>query len=128
MLFACSADDPAEGEVGGTRHDLRDLAAVLRAGHGWIACRTGLDPSPYDHVMGGISVHATAAQEPAGFVLLADRSELRVVGGKESLQALADSIDGLALEGRDGEHWHVEHYPGHPYLAADSYPVVISLD
>jgi len=128
MLLACSADDPAEGEVGGTRHDLRDLAALLRTGHGSIACRTGLDPSPYDHVVGRIGVHATAAQEPAGFVLLGDRSELRVVGGKESLQALADRIDGLALEGRDGEHWHGEHYPGHPYLAADSYPVVISLD
>jgi hypothetical protein len=53
-----------------------------------------------------------------------------IVGGRAALDQLADALRFVAA-GPAGRslpyHAHVEHYPGHPWLAAESEPVVVRL-
>ena len=41
---------------------------------------------------------------------------------------MADNIEGLTRDGDEGAHWHIEHIPEEPYVAAGSYPITISLE
>jgi hypothetical protein len=54
-----------------------------------------------------------------------------IVGGRAALDQLAVALRfvaaGPAIPSSVPYHAHVEHYPGHPWLAADSEPVVVGL-
>jgi hypothetical protein len=57
--------------------------------------------------------------------------QVDIVGGRAALDQLADALRfvaaGPAVPSSVPYHAHVEHYPGHPWLAADSEPVVVGL-
>nr|WP_170201760.1 hypothetical protein [Actinocorallia herbida] len=42
-----------------------------------------------------------------------------------SLRGLAQEINEIA-DLADGAHFHIEHYPDHPYLAEGSQPLVVN--
>jgi hypothetical protein len=54
-----------------------------------------------------------------------------IVGGRAALDQLADALRfvaaGPAVPSTVPYHAHVEHYPGHPWLSAESEPVVVRL-
>jgi hypothetical protein len=68
----------------------------------------------------------------AGPVVIShDGVRVEIVGGREALDELAVwlrfAADGPQVPSTVRYHVHIEHYPGHPWLAPASEPVVVTL-
>ncbi|MFE0463143.1 hypothetical protein ACFW1A_28210 [Kitasatospora sp. NPDC058965] len=104
LTFAASH---GELDLSGTREELLQLAAVLTTGTGWVgltgAGLAGIEVRPAPGP--GVSL---AVDEP--------RQLLLITGDQEARELFADNLVGVA-EMDDGGHWHVDHYPDHPFLA-----------
>ncbi len=59
-----------------------------------------------------------------------DRSAgvLELAGDESVLNLVADNLRELAHRNTPGDHWHMEHVPGHFFLAPDSTPIVFELE
>lgn len=59
-----------------------------------------------------------------------DESEaaVQITGRQQSRDVLAESFVDFARDGKPGEHWHVEWFPDHFYLAEGGAPVVVALN
>ena len=112
-----------EIEIAGGYEELQDIATVLRAGRGMIACGAAGDPSPYAAFFTSIEV---VADESDRVRIAADGTTVRILGAAEPLAGLSDVFDDLADEAL-GDHVHVEWYPEHPMIAKGSIPTVLAL-
>jgi hypothetical protein len=63
-------------------------------------------------------------------ILSHNGTTVEIVGGREQLDELAETLRFVAAGPTTpsvvGYHAHVEHYPGHPWLAVGSEPAVIT--
>jgi hypothetical protein len=126
MLRVAYGGTVPEGEICGSRSELREVAQALRIGTATLICSMEGSAHPYNSLLEKIVVQEAPGETPRVSVVDSS-SKLEIRGDAVGLAILADNIEDLALHGNQGAHWHVEHIPEEPYVAADSYPVTISL-
>jgi hypothetical protein len=74
------------------------------------------------------SLSVTLSSEP--LVVSYDGNHARLVGSNASLYLFAQTLRSLAAEQPSGpvqRHAHIEHFPGHRWIAAESVPVIAYL-
>jgi len=119
---------PSEIELEGTPDQLRELSdAVLElnvTGEGELSlsAEAGFAPSPYATVLTGRRIHI----EGERVCISVAEDALIVTGSFSALRSFAASLAMLA-EGADTSHIHFEYWDGHPDIAQDSCPLVISV-
>jgi len=114
-------ESPTQVEIEGSSVALRDLADCIR---------TVADAERSIEVTSGCSGHVNLVTVRLTSGLTQIRCAcgvLSIEGAGDKLGILADNIEYVASSGAGGAHVHIEHYEGHPYLAAASIPVVVSL-
>ncbi len=119
MILLC---DPAYGEVDLTAsaEELHRLASAVTQGEGLVSAT----PSPDDHALAGIEVRESPG--PGVLILLDSPRQLLVISGDPAARAvLAENLHGMA-DAEDGGHLHIDHYPGHFYLAEGSVPLIVN--
>ncbi|GAB2814039.1 hypothetical protein GCM10027176_18240 [Actinoallomurus bryophytorum] len=108
---------PATGELDltATAAELTRLADMIAVGTGSLTCtpETLVGVKVADSADPGVRIHLDGRRE----VLL-------ITGGPAARNILAHNIRGVA-EMDDGGHLHVDYFPDHPYLLADSLPLVV---
>jgi hypothetical protein len=110
------------GEVllSATKTELIRLADLVAVGAGSLTCESEpADPG---------SLAAVEVAEATGpgvrFHVDATRHVLVISGDAGARATLADNLNGTA-EMEDCGHVHLDYFPDHPYLAAESVPVVV---
>jgi hypothetical protein len=126
LQVSCGGTVP-EGEIRGSRNDLQTLAQAIRTGNSTLVCSTTGCAHPYGRLLEKIVVQVSLEETPR-ICVAEDSSELEIRGDQAGLSIIANNIEGLARDGDEGAHWHVEHIPEEPYVAAGSYPITISLE
>jgi hypothetical protein len=121
-----------EVEVKGTAAALRQLAALVALApqsEEWrLSHDPKMNPAPYESWLESLTITRIS-----GLVEIAVRgTQLTISGGNESLDLLAKNIRALADSGggkpdHPPRHLHLEHHPGHLYLAPESRPLVVIL-
>jgi hypothetical protein len=53
--------------------------------------------------------------------------QVSIVGGRDTLSYLADSLRFLAASRRTRDHLHIEHFAGHLWLSEYSEPIVVEV-
>ncbi|RJQ70244.1 hypothetical protein D5S17_29495 [Pseudonocardiaceae bacterium YIM PH 21723] len=122
MLYA----DNGELEISGDRAELGELAGVLSRGYGELQGEAVDDLKPYDRSLGLVRV-VVREREGVSLEVLEDEETLLIAGTREGLAILGKNVKGLSVSGGQGEHLHIEYFPGHFYLTEDSLPVVVTL-
>ncbi|GAA1112295.1 Imm32 family immunity protein [Kitasatospora arboriphila] len=81
-------------------------------------------PSPDTDALAGVEARRTAG--PGVLVHLDPARRLLVISGDAAgREVLADDLRGMAAA-EDGGHLHIEHVPGHFYLAEGSLPLTVN--
>lgn len=121
-----------EIELKGTAAALRQVATVLALGSGsekWaLSHEPNAEPTPYEGWLSSVSI-----QRDEGMVRIALEGACLIIGGGSgALDLLARNVRALADSGTAGpldvaRHLHLEHHPGHLFLAADARPLVVTL-
>ena len=113
--------------LSGTAGELADISDALASlgigGHCRFAADLLADPTPYDRTLSAFE--AVAKEGPVKLILLGET--LRAEGAPEMLAKLASFFD-FSEADRPGAHTHHEYWDGNEYVAADSRPLVVSLD
>jgi hypothetical protein len=126
MLKALHSDPTGESELSGTRSELLTLGQKLCSGRGEIVLAKVSNPFPYTRSLSRIEF-----QQAAGKIRVTssgDGEVLEVAGGLEFFYLLAANIEGFALEADQGNHFHVDYFPEHDYLADGSGSLVVAID
>ncbi|MEU0092188.1 hypothetical protein [Kribbella sp. NPDC006257] len=115
-----------ELDVSATREGLLEIADLVEAGDGRVVADDGVDPLPYDVCIPLLVVRRLAG---GGVVIRVSKemSDVTLEGGQDALRLLAENLRGLAVEGADDEHLHLEYFAGHFYLEEASVPAVVGL-
>ncbi|QYN18681.1 hypothetical protein [Amycolatopsis sp. DSM 110486] len=116
--------DPVFGEVDitATARELACLASAIAEGTGFISAASA--SSPNGHTLTGIEVKATT--DSAVCIRVDAPTQVLVISGNaDSRAVLAENVHAMATAD-DGGHLHVDYFPGHPYLADGSLPLVIN--
>lgn len=125
MLSLLRSDTTGEMEIRGDREQLRGFADKLRSCEaGRIVLSPAINPYPYSRSLAQIEFRRNSGKVLIS--LLDDRQSLRIQGGGEFLDVLADNIAGLASAAGEG-HLHIDHYPDHYYLEEGAESLVISV-
>ncbi|MBK1786623.1 Imm32 family immunity protein [Prauserella cavernicola] len=114
--------DPGSDEVELTASadELTRLADAVADGAGLL----GSAAPPDDGAARAIEVGTTPG--PGVLVYLDSERRVLVISGDDAARAvLADNLRAVA-SAEDGGHLHLDHYPGHFYLAEGSVPVVVT--
>ncbi|KOG54858.1 hypothetical protein ADK75_13030 [Streptomyces virginiae] len=121
VLFFPESD---EVDVSGDATELAGLALVLLTGQGASETTTSTEAGFGGTALASIEVVGT---DGPGVRIAVDpaRGALVIEGDRAGLAALADDLRGVA-EMDDGGQRHIEYYPDHHYLAADSQPIVVN--
>lgn len=103
---------------------LHELASVLRSGaRATVAAdRPGLPAAPYSDWLSGVRVEPDI--EAGAGVYVEDNSAI-IRGAPQALDTLASNLEFAASASQVGEHLHLEHYDGHPYLRPDTVPLAV---
>ncbi|MFJ5228611.1 hypothetical protein ACIQBJ_01815 [Kitasatospora sp. NPDC088391] len=114
--------DPRYGEVDLTAsaEELARLADAVADGEG----RIDSTAPPGTDTLAGVEVERTAGP---GVLIRHDpgRRTLVISGDPAARAVLADNLRAVAATD-DGGHLHVDHHPGHYYLAAGSVPLIVN--
>jgi hypothetical protein len=105
------------------------LAADLYRNGAIIKCETvGIDPNPFDRLLGRVIVRFTS-----GLVKIQVRNgrDLVFSGGAEALSVLAENLRNFGelpvdIRGAKGYHIHIEYYPDDFFLSPDAVPLVVT--
>lgn len=114
--------DPVFGEVDVTAsaEELSLVASAVAEGTGFIGCASETD----NDALAGIDVRE--ASGPGVHIELdASRQVLVIEGDPGARAVLAANLQGMATA-EEGGHLHIDYYPGHPYLAEGSVPIVVN--
>ncbi|MFJ8443539.1 Imm32 family immunity protein [Kitasatospora griseola] len=105
-----------EVDIAGTAEELTALAAVVTAGEGHLAVEDG--------ELAGIE---TVGTDGPGVMIRVDaaRRVLAISGDADGREVLAEGLRDMA-SADDGGHWHIDHYPGHAWLAEGSVALVVN--
>ncbi|MEV6969027.1 hypothetical protein AB0M47_28315 [Hamadaea sp. NPDC051192] len=116
------AESTGEIELSGSAEDLSRLAQRLRGEQEPITLDRRTDPAPSDRALSTVTITLTGQAVRVSV----EGDTLRLDGGAESLELLADNVQGVADAGDSDYHLHIEH-PGHEYVAPTSLPLVVAL-
>ncbi|GAB2478453.1 hypothetical protein GCM10027063_19890 [Promicromonospora xylanilytica] len=115
-----------EMEIRADPEGLATLAAAVANASATIEVEAPERIWPYDEALASVRV------EPTDALVLIDHDEsaaaMRITGSQASRKVLAENLVDFAREGKPGEHWHVEWFPDHFYLAEGGAPVVVTFD
>ncbi|MGY3847381.1 Imm32 family immunity protein [Streptomyces hydrogenans] len=123
MLQVLYSRDTRELELSGTREGLLAFGQLLRGKAGSCDLSENQRPFPYESSLSGIVFREDP--ERAGVSIVAEAQILRIQGGREALDLLADSLEGFASEADASDHCHVDS-PTYDYIAPESDPLVIA--
>ncbi|MET9899081.1 hypothetical protein [Streptomyces sp. NPDC006446] len=110
----------SEVVLSASMEELTLLASMVVQGEGMLG--STLSPSETD--LAGIEVKSTSGPG----VLIhrdAERQILVISGDFADRAVLAENLRGLA-SAEEGGHLHIDYFPGHPYLAEGSLPLVVN--
>lgn len=123
MLQVLYSGDTGELELSGTRQGLLAFGQLLRGKAGSCNLSENRRPSPYDRSLSGIAFREVPEQATVSIVT--EARILRIQGGREALDLLADNLEGFASEEDASDHCHVDS-PTYDYIAPGSQPLVIA--
>lgn len=125
MLTGSFSSDTREILVAADRDGLRQLEDLFNAQKGLIdldSSETARDLIPLER----LSVEPVESHRSLTIHVIPAEHRLEFIGDAENLEVLRDDMRTLAESDTDGEHFHYDYYPGHSYLAADSWPLVVT--
>ncbi|WP_206619530.1 Imm32 family immunity protein [Streptomyces hoynatensis] len=109
-----------EVDLSASAAELNRLAGAVAGGEGLLRSTAG----PGGEHLAGVEV--TKGAGPGVRIRLDASRGILVISGDEAARAvLADNLRAMAAAG-DGGHLHLDHFPGHPYLAEGSVPLVVN--
>ena len=114
-----------EIEIAGGAAELEVFASMIDLGDGLIATTVGVDPTPFDRF---ISVIEVSRAPTGGVTILVSGDTLSLKGSSDALGHLAKNIRDFGREGRPGEHFHVDYFPGHSYLEPSGASIIFRLE
>lgn len=123
--------DYAEIQLEGQPEALRALARAIRASRpksATFALRAA-KPVHWPHCASSLSIAAGVGNA----TISRTGDSIRIDGSPHAMELLAYAVEQLAERGASGdsdwssEHMHIEYYPGHFYLSADSIPLIVQL-
>ena len=112
-----------ELEFRGNRDDFRKLANLLAQSAGELRAENGCELAPYPHFGSAVVIKLIGGEK---LKVKVDHDVVVIEGDAPRFNLLASNVKSLA-EAEPPYHTHIEHYPDHPYLAADSFPLVCCL-
>ncbi|MGA5816510.1 Imm32 family immunity protein [Kitasatospora sp. NPDC094028] len=123
MLQVLYSRATRELELSGTRPALLAFGTLLREDAGSCELSESRQPEPYDGSLARIVFRAEPGH--GGVAIVAEGEVLRIAGGREALDLLAENIEGFADEAEASDHCHVE-FQTYDYIAEESDPLVIA--
>ncbi|MDQ1042122.1 hypothetical protein [Streptomyces sp. V4I2] len=123
MLQVLYSGETRELELSGTRRGLLALGQLLRGKTGSCDLSENRHPFPYERSLSEIAFREDPERDTASIVT-EDRI-LRIQGGRDALNLLADNIEDFASEADASDHCHVDS-PTYDYIAPESEPLVIA--
>ncbi|MFF0133808.1 hypothetical protein ACFYTG_50630 [Streptomyces mirabilis] len=123
MLQVLYSGGTRELELSGTRRGLLMLGQMLRGKAGSCDLSENRHPFPYERPLSQITFREDPERDTASIV--AEDQILRIRGGREALDLLADNIEDFASEADASDHCHVD-FPTYDYIAPESDPLVIA--
>ncbi|MFD6821469.1 hypothetical protein ACFWC5_13980 [Streptomyces sp. NPDC060085] len=123
MLQVLYSGETKELELSGTRQGLLAFGQLLRRRAGSFDLSENLRPSPYERPLSEIAFREDP--ERATVSIVTEAQVLRITGGREALDLLADNLEGFASEACASDHCHVD-YPTYDYVAPESDALVIA--
>ncbi|MFQ3560182.1 hypothetical protein QZN11_25750 [Streptomyces gramineus] len=123
MLQVLYSGDTRELELSGTREGLLAFGQLLRGEAGSCDLSENQRPLPYERSLSRIVFREDP--ERAGVSIVTEAQILRIQGGREALDLLADNLEGFASEADASDHCHVDP-PTYDYIAPESAPLVIA--
>ncbi|MGW8879548.1 Imm32 family immunity protein [Streptomyces mirabilis] len=123
MLQVLYSGGTRELELSGTRRGLLMLGQMLRGKAGSCDLSENRHPFPYERSLSEITFREDPERDTASIV--AEDQILRIRGGREALDLLADNIEDFTSEADASDHCHVD-FPTYDYIAPESDPLVIA--
>ncbi|MFD8421256.1 hypothetical protein [Streptomyces sp. NPDC059466] len=123
MLQVLYSGGTRELELSGTRRGLLMLGQLLRGKAGSFDLSENRHPFPYERPLSEIAFREDPERDTASIV--AEDQILRIRGGREALDLLADNIEDFASEADASDHCHVD-FPTYDFIAPESDPLVIA--
>jgi hypothetical protein len=123
MLQVLYSGETRELELSGVRPELLALGHLLRGKAGSCDLSENRHPFPYERSLSEIVFREDPEGDTASIV--AEDEILRIRGGREALDLLADNIESFASEADASDHCHVDS-PTYDYIAPASDPLVIA--
>ncbi|MFE9773584.1 hypothetical protein ACFYOV_18325 [Streptomyces sp. NPDC005931] len=123
MLQVLYSGETGELKLSGTRRGLLALGQLLRGKAGSRDLLENRRPFPYERSLSGIAFREDPERDTVSIVTV-DRI-LRIQGGRDALDLLADNVESFASEADTSDHCHVDA-PTYDYIAPESDPLVIA--
>ncbi|MET7731871.1 hypothetical protein ABZT02_10935 [Streptomyces sp. NPDC005402] len=123
MLQVLYSGETKELELSGTRQGLLAFGQLLRGKAGSCDLSESSCPSPYERSLSEIAFREDP--ERATVSIVTEAQVLRIKGGREALDLLADNLEGFASEAGASDHCHVDS-PTYDYVAPESESLVIA--
>ncbi|MGQ4399428.1 hypothetical protein ACN6K4_004569 [Streptomyces hayashii] len=123
MLQVLYSGPTDELELSGTRQGLLTLGQLLRRKAGSCALSESPRPFPYERSLSRIAFREDPERDTAAIVT--EDQVMRIRGGRNALDLLADTIEAFASEADASDHCHVDS-PACEYIAPESDPLVIA--
>jgi hypothetical protein len=123
MLQVLYSGETRELELSGTRRGLLELGQLLRGKAGSCDLSENRHPSPYERSLSEIAFREDPERDTASIVT--EDGILRIQGGREALNLLADNIEDFASEADASDHCHVD-FPSCDHIGPESDPLVIA--
>jgi hypothetical protein len=114
--------DSQQIDISASKVELLYLAECFSQGEGSIVSEQGINSYPYEKLALCLEIENINASLVC-FSILQDKILVR--GDLRKLLVISENILGLANEG-SGQHVHIEYFEEHPYLCAESMPIVVS--
>jgi hypothetical protein len=122
MRFSYSSNSQ-EIDISGTRIELLNLAAYFSKGEGILEGQKEGDPYPYKAFAGCLEINKVK-DSLVNFRVVPGK--ITVLGDLQKLSIISENILDLVSGGGCGTHIHIEYFEDHPYLLAESIPVIVS--
>lgn len=123
MLQVLYSGETRELELSGTRRGLLAFGQVLRGKAG--SCDLSDNPRPFPYERSLSEIEFREDPERATVSIVTEDQIVRIQGGRESLDLLADNLECFASEADASDHCHVDS-PTYDYIAPESDALVIA--
>ncbi|MDX3578771.1 hypothetical protein [Streptomyces sp. FL07-04A] len=123
MLQVLYSGTTRELELSGTRPGLLALGQLLRGKAGSRGLSENGRPFPYERSLSEVAFREDPERDTVSIVT--DGRILRIQGGRQALDVLADNLEGFASDADASHHCHIESTTC-DYIATESDPLVIA--